>query len=99
MAHEVFDNVAFFFFLSSVLSFVTIPWTIYLIVSAACARFSSAKNNKHDQNCSCAECREHAKLESLKKQEKGNGLFTTKNVIFVLLWVALIYCFSRKRNG
>lgn len=84
LAYEVYDDVAFFWFLLAFIGVVIVPWTIAKVVSFMCSAFSKEEADEDDSIVSLVEGK---KVKLPKSSKKA---FSTSNIIFFSLWVVFI---------
>lgn len=108
MAFEIFDDVAFYWFAITILSFVVIPRSVYLLIHPLLMKWkwfaswekkdAGIEGADEEEICQCAmpECKQ--KREELARAKRKSfywSLLSLKNVIFVLAWIGFIFMLCR----
>lgn len=102
LAFEVFDDVAFFIFLTSLLSVVLFPYTAYFLWSVRAERLRTVRRtktvlHKHgNAECKCAQCA--AKLAALTREKSWAEHMTLHNIVLAIGWTILVIMFVQLPN-
>lgn len=89
MPYEFFDDVAFYFVLYCIIFTFLAPWTAYKLYCQFCSGQSSG-HKPGDDLCLCEDCQSKFKKFKVDKKSRASKAFTFCNVLFVVLWIALI---------
>jgi len=88
MSYEVFDDVAFYYLVTSLLSVCLFPPTIYMIASCVYSKIKPQENVK--KNFANTTNYEAAGTKLEIKQTFGQKYFKLKYFVFIVLWIIFI---------
>lgn len=85
MAFEVFDDTAFLFFLLTCLVMVLTPWTI----GKLCNAYGICSDDDEEEVRKISDVGGYSVTRNVDDDDDKSNMFTTSNIIFGLLWLAL----------